>query len=59
MIGENGPEAFAAMPMSQTVNHRLSGRAGIDVSGLSRQGGDAVEKAVIPMLLDLLQGVSA
>lgn len=59
MIGEKGPEAFAAMPMSQTVNHRLSGRAGLDVSGLSRQGGDEVERAVVPMLIELLQGVKA
>lgn len=49
-VGERGPEAFAALPMSGTVRHVLSGNASLDVNGLSNESRDRIE----PLLYDIL-----
>lgn len=54
-VGDAGPEAFAAMPLSGMVSHRLSGRASIDVNGVDGAASEDMRAAMINILYSLVQ----
>lgn len=57
-VGDRGPEAFAAMPLGNggsTVNHRLSGGAKFDFSGLTRQGEQEIGPQVYKIFTQLFE----
>jgi hypothetical protein len=61
-VGESGPEAFAAMPLNQMVNHRISGSASINVNGVDGQTSDDMRGAMLDILYSLIRssrGVAA
>jgi len=57
-LAENGQaEAFAAMPLGGTVNHRLSGNASLDVNGVSPELESQIKPLLYSAITDLVRNV--